>query len=50
MPELISLSDRIGVMWQGKLVETFNRGVSEDTLMEYFLGGKVHGKHADSSL
>ena len=50
MPELISLSDRIGVMWQGKLVETFNRGVSEETLMEYFLGGKVHGKHADSSL
>ncbi len=49
MPELLSLSDRIGVMWQGRLVEVFERGVSEETLMEYFLGGKVHGKQPDSA-
>ncbi|MBO8167312.1 MAG: sugar ABC transporter ATP-binding protein [Kosmotoga sp.] len=39
MPELISLSDRIGVMRSGKLVEILdNKDISEEELIKHFIG------------
>ncbi|OAA29493.1 sugar ABC transporter ATP-binding protein [Kosmotoga arenicorallina S304] len=39
MPELISLSDRIGVMRNGELVEILdNEGISEEELIKHFIG------------
>jgi len=39
MPELISMSDRIGVMRNGKMIRIVaNRGITEEELIKYFLG------------
>ena len=39
MPELISMSDRIGVMRGGRLTHVLTRGeVTEETLIKYFIG------------
>lgn len=39
MPELLSMSDRIGVLHEGKLVGIYDRsGVTEDMLMKKYLG------------
>ena len=39
MPELISMSDRIGVMRGGRLTHVLDRReVTEETLVKYFLG------------
>ncbi len=39
MPELLSMSDRIGVMRKGRLVKVIeNRGVSEQDLIQEFIG------------
>ncbi len=39
MPELISMSDRIGVMRGGRLTHVLDRaGVTEETLIKYFVG------------
>jgi ribose transport system ATP-binding protein len=39
MPELISVSDRIAVMREGKLVTTvYSKNITEQELLEYFLG------------
>jgi ribose transport system ATP-binding protein len=39
MPELISMSDRIGVMRQGRLTHVLDRReASEETLVKHFIG------------
>jgi ribose transport system ATP-binding protein len=39
MPELLSMSDRIGVMREGKLMQVLdNRNVNEEDLIHHFIG------------
>jgi ribose transport system ATP-binding protein len=39
MPELLSMSDRIGVMRYGRLVEILdNTGIKEEDLIKRFIG------------
>jgi ribose transport system ATP-binding protein len=39
MPELLSMSDRIGVMRNGRMVEIFeNEGITEEELIKKFIG------------
>jgi len=39
MPELLSMSDRIGVMRSGRLVEILdNAGIKEEDLIKRFIG------------
>lgn len=52
MPELLSMSDRIGVMRKGRLVQVFEKSdVNEQKLIRYFMGeegnnggGQTHGE------
>jgi len=39
MPELLSMSDRIGIMRKGEMVEILeNKGLKEEELLKYFIG------------
>lgn len=39
MPELLSMSDRIGIMREGRLVKVLeNRGITEEDLIHHFIG------------
>jgi ribose transport system ATP-binding protein len=40
MPELISLSDRIAVMREGKINHIFDEGATEEELLNYFIGAR----------
>ena len=44
MPELISMSDRIGIMREGKLVNVMEaKNATEDILIKEYIGVKENG-------
>jgi ABC-type sugar transport system ATPase subunit len=47
LPEVMNISDRIAVVFNGRIVKEFNKGdLSEEQVMEYSLG--LHSTAADS--